>query len=181
MFISDIRDLWLTTKRVVAVVISVWVMSIFISLMTLWVPFYVKSDLEIILVGVVFLVTAVVYIRIYCAVQRHKNQIHVLQVQQAARNDEIANLTSLVKSAFGIFYVFLLFLICYLPYCIVLAVYQISGPSIPLKKALLFSLTLVNLNSSLNPVIYCWKMRHIRHAVMNILWNMSRFRNGASH
>ena len=170
-----------THKRVVAVVISIWVMSVFISLMTLWVPFYVKSDLEIILVGVVFLVTAVFYIRIYCAVQRHKNQIHVLQVQQAARNNEIANLTSLVKSAFGIFYVFLLFLICYIPFCIVLALYQISDPSIPLKKAFLFSLTLVNLNSSLNPVIYCWKMRHIRHAVMNILWNMSRFRNGASH
>ena len=35
------------------------------------------------------LVTAVVYIRIYFAAQRHKNQIHVLQVQQAAENNEI--------------------------------------------------------------------------------------------
>ena len=170
-----------THKRVVAVVIVIWVLSVFLSLMILWVPVYISSGLLIILGVVGFFVTAVVYIRIYFAVQRHKNQIHVLQVQQAAGNDEIANLTSQVKSAFGIFYVFLLFLICYLPYCIVMAVYQISGPSIALRKGFLSSVTLVYLNSSLNPVIYCWKMAHIRHSVMDILWNMSWFRNGASH
>ena len=169
-----------THKRVVAVVISIWVLSVFLSLMTLWVSFYIGS-LGILLVGVGFFVTAVVYIRIYFAVQCHRNQIRVLQVQQAAQNDEIANLTSLVKSAFGIFYVFLLFSICYLPSCIVLVVYQISGPSVPLKKVYLFSVTLAHLNSSLNPVIYCWKMTHIRHAVMDILRNMFWFRNGTSH
>ena len=169
-----------THKRVVAVVISIWVLSVFLSLMIFWVPSYI-SRLEILLVGVGFFVTAVVYIRIYFAVQRHKNQIPVLQVQQAARNDEIANLTSLVKSAFAIFYVFLVFLICYLPYCVVLVVYKINGPSIPLRKVLLSSWTLMFLNSSLNPVIYCWKMAHIRHAVMDILRNMFWFRSGASH
>ena len=170
-----------TYKRVVAVVISIWVLSVFPSLLILWVPFNIRSGLDIIVGGVGIFVTAVVYIRIYFAVQRHKNQIHALQAQQAARNDEIANLTSLVKSAFGIFYVFLVFLICYLPYCIVLVAYQISDPSIPLKKVLLSSWTIVFLNSSLNPVIYCWKMAHVRHAVMDILRNMFWFRNGASH
>ena len=170
-----------THKRVVAVVIVIWVLSVFLSLMILWLPLDIRSGLLIILGGICFFVTAVVYFKIYFAVQRHKNQIHVLQVQQAAGNDEIANLTSQVKSAFGIFYVFLLFLICYLPYCIVMAVYQISGPSIALRKGFLSSVTLVYLNSSLNPVIYCWKMAHIRHSVMDILWNMSWFRNGASH
>ena len=149
--------------------------------MILWVALDISSGLLIILGVVGFFVTAVVYIRIYFAVQRHKNEIHVLQVQQAAGNDEIANLTSLAKSAFGVFYVFLLFLICYLPYCIVMVVYQISGPSIPFKKAYLSSFTLVFFNSSLNPVIYCLKMAHIRRVVMDILWNMSWFRNGASH
>ena len=159
-----------THKRVVAVVIVIWVLSVFLSLTILWVKsVYIRSSLAIILGGVCFFVTAGVYIRIYFAVQRHKNHIQVLQVQQAAGNDEIANLASLVKSAFGIFYVFLLFLICYLPSCISTVLYIISGPSIPVKKVYLSSMTLVFLNSSLNPVIYCWKMRHIRHAVMDIL------------
>ena len=170
-----------THKRVVAVVILIWVLSVFFSLMVLWVPLNIGSCLAIIPGGVGFFVTAVVYIRIYFAVQRHKNQTQVLQVQQAAGNDEIANLSSLVKSAFGIFYVFVLFLICYLPFCISMVVYQISGLSIPFKKVYLFSWTLAYLNSSLNPVIYCWNMAHIRHSVMDILRNMSWFRNGASY
>ena len=170
-----------THKRVVAVVILIWMLSLFISLVSLWVPFYISNGLLAILSGVGFFVTAVAYLRIYLVVQRHKNQIHVLQVQQATGNDEIANLTNIVKSAFGIFYVFLLFLVCYLPFSICIAAFQISGPSIPIKKVFLFSWTLAFLNSSLNPVIYCWKMRHIRHAVMDILRNMSWLRNGAPH
>jgi len=170
-----------THKRVVAALISIWVFSVFISLMILWVPFYISRGLVVILGVVGLVVIGVVYIRIYLAVERHKNQIHVLQVPQATENDELTNLTNIVKSTLGIFYVFFLFLVCYLPSFICMAVYQINGPSIPLQKVSIFSWTLLFLNSSLNPVIYCWKMRHIRHAIMDILRNMSWLRNDASH
>jgi len=169
-----------THKRVVAVVILIWVLSVFISLMIWWVQFYFSRGLVMIFGVVGLVVTAVAYIRIYLTVQRLKNQIHVLQVQQATGNDEIANVAYVVKSAFRIFSVFLLVLFCSLPLFICTAVFQIKGPSIPLRKVFLFSWTLLFLNSTLNPVIYCWKMRHIRHAVMDILRNMSRLRNGAS-
>ena len=69
------------------------------------------------------------------------------------------------------YYVYLVFLACYFPLFISWSAFQIINPSIAWKKVLLFSLTLVYVNSSLNPVIYCWKMRHIQHAVMNILRN----------
>ena len=168
-----------THKRVVAVVISIWVMSVFIPLMIWWVLFDIIRVVVIILGVVALVVTAVIYIRIYLAVQRlRKNQIHVLQVQQATENNEITNLANIVKSAFGIFYVFPLFLFCSLPSVICIAVFQISDPSIPLKKVFFFSCSLLFLNSSLNPVIYCWKMRHIRNAVINKLWNISWLRNG---
>ena len=171
-----------THKRVFSVVILIWVFSVLISLMIWWVLFDIIHVVVIILGVVALVVTAVVYIRNYLAVQRlRKNQIHVLQVQQATENNEIANMANVVKSAFDIFYVFLLFLICSLPPFICVAVFQINGPSIPLQKIFLFSWTSVFLNSSLNPVIYCWKMRHIRHAVMDILRNMAWLRNDASH
>ena len=147
-----------------------------------WVSFDIIRCVVVILAVVCLLVTAVVYIRIYLAVQRlRKNQVHVLQGQQATENNELANMANVVKSAFGIFYVFLLFLICSLPAFICIAVFQIIGPSVPLQKVFLFSWTSLFLNSSLNPVIYCWKMRHIRHVVMDILRNMAWLRNDASH
>ena len=93
----------------------------------------------------------------------------------------VANFASLINSAVGIFYVYFVFLICCSPYFISFLAFEINGPNTTLKKFFLFSLTLLYLNSSLNPVIYCWKMRHIRHALMNILRNMSRYRSRVTH
>ena len=169
-----------THKRVVAVVISIWVLSLFLSMLYFWVPPDVLLLFWCVIILFVLVLSAMVYIRIYLAVERHKNQIQALQIQQLPENDEMANFASLIKSAVSTFYVFLVFLVCYLPCAISFATLKIFGPSIALKKFLLFSLTLLFLNSSLNPVIYCWKMRHIRHAIMDILRNMSWHRNRAS-
>ena len=170
-----------THKRVVAVVISIWVFSAFFPLMVLWAPLDIYF-LMIFIFGILGVVlTALVYFRIYFTVRRHKNQILVLQLQQEEENGELSNFSSVVKSAGGVFYVYLVFLMCYLPFLVVLATSVINGPSIPLKRVFLFSLTLVFLNSSVNPVIYCWKMRHIRHAIMDILRNIFWIRNRTSH
>ena len=169
-----------THKRVVAVVISIWVLSVFLSLMTLWVSFDIRNLISAILGVVGLFVTTVVYIRIYLAVRRHKNQIQALQLQQVAQTGEMAHFSSLIKSAVSVFYVYLVYLVCYLPLMISVKGPQIFGQIVAVKTFLLFSLTLVFLNSSLNPVIYCWKMRHIRHAVMHILQNMSSLRNRSS-
>ena len=170
-----------THKRVVAVVISIWAISIFRSLMALWAS---DRNLNLISVasGVVGLcLTTVVYIRIYLAVRRHMNQIQVLQVLQVAQSDEMASFATLIKSAISVFYVYLVYLVCYFPFLITAVMFEVYGPSITWKRCALFSFTLAFLNSSLNPVIYCWKMRHIRHAVMNILRNMPWHRNRISH
>ena len=162
-----------THKRVVAVVISIWAFSVFVSFLLSWVPLDTYSLIMAFSATVGLVITTMIYLRIYFAVKQHKNQIQVRQVQQ------IAIFARLTKSAVGIFYVYLVFLVCYLPYLICL-VAQMNGPSIVLKRYSLFSFTLLYLNSSLNPVIYCWKMRHIRHAVVNILRNMSWHKSGAS-
>ena len=65
-----------TQKRVVAVVISRWVLSAFACFSMFWVPRDILS-LTIALTGIVFvLLTTIIYIRIYLAVRRHKkNQV----------------------------------------------------------------------------------------------------------
>ena len=170
-----------THKRVIAAVITIWVFSVLLSLLVLWFPpdIYFASLIIPAVLGLVL--TALVYCRLYLAIRRHKNQMQAQQLQQVAQNSEMANFASLVKSAFGTFYVYLLFLVCYLPHLVSMTAIVISGPNIALKKLFLYSLILVYLNSCLNPLIYCWKMRHIRHAIIDILRNMSWFRNRASH
>ena len=162
-----------THRRVVIVVIVIWVYNAFLSLMILWGSLGTLDVVGMINFAFSFIITLVVYIRIYQTVRRHKNHIQSMQIRNEAQSEEIKNFTVLIKSTVGIFYVYLVFLICYLPYLICKTVLQIYGPSIALKKLYLYSLTFVYLNSSLNPVIYCWKMKHIRHAIIDILQRMS--------
>ena len=166
-----------TRKRVVVVVIGKWLCCVFVSLMLLWGPPSALDLIDSVVTAFGFTVTFVVYIRIYFTVRQHKNRIHSMQVQEVAHSDEIKNFIVLLKSTVGIFYVYLVFLICYLPYFIYMAVIRMYGSSTALKQFFLYSLTLMYLNSSLNPVIYCWKMRHVRHAIMDILRKMSWKRN----
>ena len=166
-----------THKRVVVVVIGKWLCSAFVSSIALWGLLSTRNIIESVVAAFGFIVTFVLNIRAYFIVRRHKNQIHSMQVQEVAHSDEIKNLIVLIKTAVSIFYVYLVLLICYLPSSICMAVIQIYGSSIALKQFFLYSVTLVFLNSSLNPVIYCWKMRHVRHAIVNILRKMFRTSN----
>ena len=166
-----------THKRVVAVVISIWLLSVFLPLTPSWISLDIYSLIALFVHVIGLFLTTVVYIRIYFAARRHNNQIQALQVQELAENGEFANFGRLIRSAVGVFYVYLVFLVCYLPFFINVAAVAINGPSISLKRVSLFSWTLLFLNSSLNPLIYCWKMTSIRHAIMDILRNMPWFRN----
>ena len=169
-----------THKRVVAAVISIWVISAFLPSILLWYP---SEDTCLILCifGVVgLLLTTAAYRKIYLTVRHHRSQTRLLQVQQVAENEEMSNFASRIRYAVGVFYVYLVFLFCFVPHLVCMIAFQIFGPSMGLKRFYLFSMTLVFLNSSLNPVIYCWKMRPIRSAVMGMLRNMTWFRNRAS-
>ena len=166
-----------TQRRVVAVVILIWLLSAVFSPLWLWNPKMYSTVIGTI-PTVCLILTTFSYCKIYLAVRRHTNQlinqIQVLQVQQIAQNNEVmTNTARQIKSAVGTFYVHLVFLVCYLPHLSINAVYTIKGESSPRNTELWDdTVTLVFLNSSLNPLVYCWKMRHIRYAIMNILRNM---------
>ena len=168
-----------THNRVVAVVISVWIVSAILSLITVWYPS--ESSLTVFAVGIICIFfTTLFFGRIFVVFRHHQEQIQVLQVRQGAQNSDAANLASLLKSAFGIFYIYVVLMLCYMPRAFSLVTTAISEPNTALKAFLIYSWTLVFLNSSLNPIIDCWKMRHIRYAIMDILRNMSRRRRSVS-
>ena len=68
-----------------------------------------------------------------------------------------------------VMYVFLVFLLCYLPYiCCTLAL-RISMRSEALQVAVHFSVTIAFINSALNPGLYYWRIPEIRRAVKQVL------------
>ena len=170
-----------THKRVVYMVISIWVYSIFVSSMTFWEPRRTPNAFSSVTAAIGFILIFAFYIKIYLTVRRHKNQIQSMQIREEAQSDEIKKFAALIKSAISIFYVTIVFAVFHLPFHICSVGFIIYGSSIALKKYNLLSVTLIFLNSSLNPVIYCWKMRNVRHAIIDILHKMSRSRNQPPH
>ena len=166
-----------THKRVVYMVISIWVYSIFVSSMTFWEPRRTPNAFSSVTAAIGFILIFAFYIKIYLTVRRHKNQIQSMQIREEAQSDEIKKFAALIKSTISIFYVTIVFAVCHLPFHICSVGFIIYGSSIALKKYNLLSVTLIFLNSSLNPVIYCWKMRNVRHAIIDILHKLSRSRN----
>ena len=167
-----------THKRIVIVVISIWVLSASVSFTMFW---ELRAYINLFILAFGFIISFVAYIKMYLTVRRHKNQIQSLLVVDETQSGIMTNYAAVVKTTVGVLYVYLVLLASYLPHFICMAFVRIyRDSSIAKKQLFLFSLTLMFLNSSLNPVIYCWKMRHIRHAIIDILRNMPRMRNYSS-
>ena len=164
-----------THRRVVAVVISIWVLSAVLS-----VPrtnTFEKAD-RIILAIIVFITLgclvaiAIIYVKLYLVLKHHIMQVHALHINLDSQDAvAIEDTARQKKSAVVIFYLYLTLLICYLPntfIALMLALSSVRPPSL----VFLFSDALLFLNSSLDPLIYCWKMRQVRLTAMNMLRDM---------
>ena len=98
---------------------------------------------------------SLLYCKIYAAVRRHKNQIHALRVQ-VAENRDMANAARYVKKNSSTFYVYAVFLACYVPvFCLPFSSFIGGSTAVPFDLWY-YVFTLMYLNSSLNPLIYSW-------------------------
>ena len=115
-----------------------------------------------------FVVNAVLYSKIYRVVQRHKRQISGLQSGRIP-NRGLINILRFRTSSLAMFYVYLIFLLCYLPYTTLGILYPLSRTNTSVKIAFEASWTLVYMNSALNPMLYSWRLKRIRMGVKDIL------------
>ena len=65
-------------------------------------------------------------------------------------------------------YIVGIFIVCYIPVLCVRIAYKFEGYTSSVKTANLCAFTVVFLNSSLNPVVYCWRNTDIRRAVKEV-------------
>ncbi|CAH3173947.1 unnamed protein product [Porites lobata] len=160
-----------TYKRVVATVILSWLLGASLALTEVLSSEHVSNLVGVSVVLVCLFTMGLIYFKISTVVRRHTVQVHAQPAQAVAPNEENrSNFERLRKTAVGTFYVYLLFLACYLPIAIVI----LTGRKRNKKRRhlMIYAHTLLYLSSSLVPLVYCWKFRHIRCAVKNILLNI---------
>ena len=170
-----------THRRVVAVVISIWMVCTFFSLTMFLVSIDTVPMINAVISTIGFLLSILINIRIHFIVRRHKFQIQSLQLQEVDQCSEVKRLAVSLKSAGCILYVYVMFLVSYLPLFSSMFAMKINGPNSTIRSLNIFAIILLFLNSTLNPLIYCWQMRHIRHSVIDILrkipWKRNRTLN----
>ena len=111
-----------------------------------------------------YILTTVVYVRIYKVVKYHQNQIYSQNQLQNAQTREAHKQR---KSAYNSLFVSVVFLACYFPFFPCTILYMTNTTEISFIVAQFASEFLLFLNSSLNPLVYCWRYREIRQIVKN--------------
>ena len=159
-----------TCKRVAAVVVSIWVISALISLLRLFISKTIMYVSFVIIMSACIITATSMSVKLYLTLRRHINQI---QVPQVAQNDQEESVQRKRISAMASLYVYLVFIACYLPdICVLIIIATNSEPRIDVNHLQFYTLTLVFLHSTLNPLIYCWKMKRIQHTIADTLRNL---------
>ena len=144
-------------------------------IMFLWLGFYLWNKFVYHLMAGIFTAICIVictfcYIRIYRIVWLHKLQIHT---QQLAMESSIANapnndmrMARLTSSAINTFLFYLFMVMCYFPNFVLMTLFGTTYKA--WKGEWTFATTVVFMNSAINPILYCWRLRELRKAVTKI-------------
>ena len=168
-----------TVKRCVLTAVAFWVLCF--TVMTS--VFFMNSDRYWtvgpipILFFSLFLTTAS-YVKIFRILRRHERQIQVQARQSAWNNDSSnprLNMKKYKKSAITTLYILALFVGSNTPILVAMVIRVFTGYSASVKLAYELGATVVYASSSLNPILYCWRLRDIRQAVLNTLRKLRNF------
>ena len=115
-----------------------------------------------ILTTVCLTTSSVSYTKIFLKFRQRQNEVQEFELPSQSSQLNIARYR---KAVFSALWLQLTLVVCYLPNGLVtfLATKSRISPFLSLVNKI--SLTFVFLNSSLNPLLYCWKMREVRQAV----------------
>ena len=155
-----------TLKRAYLIVVSFWAVSIIFSAM-LFFHFFMIMGCMIILFSLCLVTSTFSYTKIFFTLRHHQNQVqdHVQQLSQTNQLN-IARYRKAVSTALWLKFTLLT---CYFPEVISATLFIQEHPSTSVSLAFGFTTTLVFVNSSLNPILYCWKIDEVRQAVKDTI------------
>ena len=160
-----------TLKRVRAFIICFWVLpSASIGCgMTIPGGFLIFMITIIIILPLSLLLAVFSYIKIYLRLRHHHHQV-LCRTQQAQPGGAIPlNIARYKKTVSSMAWIQLALLACYAPFIVALALLLTMKGSAEIQIYIYVAKTLIFLNSSLNPILYCWKIREVKEAVKNTI------------
>ena len=123
-------------------------------------------------IPVCFVTSILSYTTIFWKLHRHEIQVRGNIIQPEQSNNSSSgplNISRYRKGVFSVMCLQLAVAVCYLPHGITTALWTYSGRSSSVTVLRQFTVTLVYVNSALNPLLYCWKIREVRQSVKEII------------
>ena len=149
-----------TRKRSYITVAVIWVLSL--AGLVSYVCVFIIASLCI--------VTSILsYTKIFHSLRYYKIHVHGHASQSQPSQVIPLNIDRYRKGVHSALWVQAALIICYLPHFIAESLIRQNGSTSSVYLAGQFTVTLVLLNSSLNPLLYCWKIREVRQAVKDTL------------
>lgn len=153
----------ITTQRAKFISVFLWFNTILTSFLALW-SIYIFLICAPVIIAILLIVSTYCYIRIYRIVLQHRFQIHAQQQAVASLDNNLSSNQESKNTALNTFIYYLAMILCYMPLFISLIALQI--PNISYSEAWKFTDTVAFMNSAVNPVLYCWRHRELRKAVV---------------
>ena len=155
-------------KRARNFLITLWLIGGTLPFIWVWLTPKYRSHFFSTRILLCLVISSVAYIKIYRIIRYHRRQI--ISTEMNARNHE--KMTQRKRNTFNMLVVHCVLVLCYLPYSICLLVVKSYDYTNCSWIGINFALTVVNINSSVNPFIYCYRMRQIRRAMIMTLYKI---------
>lgn len=154
----------MTTHRVMYASATIWFIS-FVSSSLYFLGQKAYRSCIVANIVICLLICTTCYTRIFRIVRLHQSQIHVqnqaVESFNSAENNQ--NMQRFKKSAINTFIFYIVTITCYTPMFIQMSILAIY-PQL-WTNAWNFTDTLAFMNSSINPFLFCWRLRELRVAV----------------
>ena len=166
-----------TFKRTSLVLLFLWVVSIGSVSSSYPMLDYNKAEM---LVGAAMCfgnlaISSFCYAKIIWKIRQHQRRVQIINNQGTLCTDSVAlNNARYKKTVSSVLWIQLTLTICYLPLIVTIGLVSSKAPTSTLYASGI-AVTLVYLNSSLNPFLYCWKINEIRAAVKGIVSRLFPF------
>ena len=127
------------------------------------------NAISFILLLLCFINTSIAYFKVFRIIRHHQQQVHVTPSQNFGQ--PAIKLAKYKKSVFSIIFIVALFYISYLPFLVFVGIYLSRQNHSEVNLAFIFSMIFMFLSSSVNPLLYVWRMKAIRDGVKQLLKN----------
>ena len=155
-----------TLCRIRAAILCFFLLVVSIGLVYVFVDKIYALIITLICVAFSIIISTFSYVTIFRKLRKHQSnmQSRIYQVQANGGGNPL-NIARYKKTVSSIAWVQLALIACYTPFIVGVVVIKLNNlTGFSSEMFWTFSGTLVYLNSSLNPFLYCWKLREVRQA-----------------